>query len=86
MCNLQLIIVSILFQGMVKKIPLANADISESNVDKKTNAFKIKSKENGRAYFLHTENKESLHSWMQGICFAKAAGKNNSNSAACVLQ
>lgn len=77
---------SALFQGTAKRIPLSNAEISESSIDKKQYAFRIKSKENGRTYYIHAENELSQNCWMQAICFAKAAGNDGSASAACVIQ
>jgi hypothetical protein len=72
--------------GQPKRIPLTNAEISESYVDKKKYAFRIKSKENGRTYYIHADNELSQNCWMQAICFAKAAGHDGSASAACVIQ
>lgn len=69
-----------------KKIPLTNAEISESNVDKKPHAFSIKSKENGRTYYIQADTNSSQNDWMQAICFAKAAGQRGDNSQACVIQ
>lgn len=69
-----------------KKISLRNAEISESTVDKKPHAFSIKSKENGRTYYMQAESNSSQNNWMQAICFAKAAGQKGDNSQACVLQ
>ncbi|ESO86813.1 hypothetical protein LOTGIDRAFT_235216 [Lottia gigantea] len=69
-----------------KKIPLTNADISETSVDKKQYAFRIKSKEGGRTYYIQAENESIQNDWMQAICFAKAAGMNGSASQACVIQ
>ncbi|XP_067681714.1 interactor protein for cytohesin exchange factors 1-like [Haliotis asinina] len=72
--------------SLKKKIPLTNADLSEANVDKKQYAFRIKSKENGRTYYMQAENESEQNDWMQAICFAKAAGSHGSNSQACVIQ
>lgn len=76
----------VLFQDAEKKIPLTNAEISESTVDKKLHAFSIKSKENGRTYYIQAETNGSQNDWMQAICFAKAAGQRGDNSQACVIQ
>ncbi|KAK3773603.1 hypothetical protein RRG08_022312 [Elysia crispata] len=73
-------------QGSLKKIPLTDADISETKIDKKLYAFRIKSKQNGRTYYIHAENESTQNSWMQGICFAKAAGSQGGASQACVVQ
>ncbi|KAK7504827.1 hypothetical protein BaRGS_00003855 [Batillaria attramentaria] len=73
-------------EGKPKRIPLSDAEISESSIDKKQFAFRIKSKETGRTYYIHADNELSQNCWMQAICFAKAAGNDGSNSAACVIQ
>ena len=73
-------------QGSLKKITLTDADISETHVDKKQFAFRIKSKDNGRSYYIHADNQSTQTSWMQALFFAKAAGNNGSESQACVLQ
>lgn len=73
-------------QGTPKRIPLSNAEISESSIDRKQFAFRIKCKENGRTYYIHAEDELSQNCWMQAICFAKAAGQDGSTSAACVIQ
>ncbi|XP_076442461.1 PH domain-containing protein DDB_G0274775-like [Babylonia areolata] len=69
-----------------KRIPLSNADISESSVDKKQYAFRIRSKENGRTHYIQADDEISQNCWMQAICFAKAAGNDGSASSACVIQ
>ncbi|KAH3853904.1 PH domain-containing protein DDB_G0274775-like [Dreissena polymorpha] len=69
-----------------KQIPLTNSEISESMVDKKLHAFSIKSKENGRTFYIQADSDTSQNEWMQAICFAKAAGQTGENSAACVVQ
>ncbi|BFZ11782.1 hypothetical protein BsWGS_14821 [Bradybaena similaris] len=73
-------------EGSLKKITLADADISETRVDKKKFAFRIRSKQNGRTYYIHAENELTQNSWMQAICFAKAAGNHGSASQACSIQ
>ncbi|XP_005089147.1 PH domain-containing protein DDB_G0274775 [Aplysia californica] len=73
-------------EGNLKKITLTDADISETRVDKKQYAFRIRSKQNGRTYYIHAENELTQNSWMQAICFAKAAGSHGSASQACVVQ
>ncbi|XP_025106050.1 pleckstrin homology domain-containing family H member 2-like [Pomacea canaliculata] len=73
-------------EGTPKKIPLSNADITETSIDKKQFAFCIKSKENGRTYYIHADSELSQNCWMQAICFAKVAGRDGSSSAACVVQ
>lgn len=73
-------------QHTPKKIPLGEADISETAVDKKKYAFRIKLRDKGRSYYLHAENESMQNDWMQAICFAKAAGRNGDNSQACVIQ
>ncbi|KAI8784449.1 PH domain-containing protein [Biomphalaria glabrata] len=73
-------------KGSLKKIPLTDADISETRVDKKQYAFQIRSKQNGRTYYIHAENEMTQNNWMQAICFAKAAGNNGGASQACVVQ
>ena len=74
------------FQNPTKKIALDSAEISESNIDNKDNAFRIKPKEGKRIYYLHAEDEASQNNWMQAICFAKATGKSGDASQACVLQ
>ncbi|XP_052770153.1 PH domain-containing protein DDB_G0274775-like [Mya arenaria] len=69
-----------------KQIPLTNSEISESIIDKKQHAFCIKSKENGRSYYIQADNENLQNEWMQAICFAKAAGQRGDNSQACVIQ
>lgn len=69
-----------------KNIPLTNAEIANSSVDRKSYAFSIKSKENGRTYYMHAETEASQNDWMQAVCFAKAAGQKGDNSQACILQ
>jgi len=73
-------------QGADKSIPLTNSEISESTIDKKQHAFSIKSKENGRTYYIQANTDSEQNDWMQAICFAKAAGQKGDNSQACVIQ
>ncbi|KAK3600916.1 hypothetical protein CHS0354_013296 [Potamilus streckersoni] len=73
-------------EDKLKRIPLTNSEISETSIDRKSFAFSIKSKENGRTYFIHAENEMTQNDWMQAICFAKAAGQREDNSSACVIQ
>ncbi|XP_034323164.1 interactor protein for cytohesin exchange factors 1-like [Crassostrea angulata] len=70
----------------VKNIPLSNAEISETDVDKKDHAFRIKPKDNGRTFYIQAENENVQNDWMQAICFAKAAGHHGDNSQACTIQ
>ncbi|XP_033735199.1 PH domain-containing protein DDB_G0274775-like [Pecten maximus] len=69
-----------------KKIPLTNSEISETNLDKKNFAFRIKSKDIKRTFYIHADNENTQNEWMQAICFAKAAGRHGDMSQACVLQ
>ena len=71
---------------MKKKIRLESAEIAESNIDQKTNAFRIKPKDSKRTFYLYAEDETSQNNWMQAICFAKASGKIGDSSQACVLQ
>ena len=68
---------------MKKKIPLTNSEISESSIDKKSFAFSIKPKDNGRTYYIQADSELTQNNWMQAICFAKAAGQQGDNSQAC---
>ena len=70
----------------MKEIPLTNAEISETTIDKKQFAFSIKCKEKGRTYYIQADTESAQNNWMQAICFAKAAGQQGENSAACVIQ
>lgn len=74
------------FQNLGKKIPLANAEISDTNMDKRQFAFRIKPKHNGRTFYMQAENELKQQDWMQAICFAKAAGRHGDASQACVIQ
>lgn len=76
----------VLLQTAVKNIPLSNAEISETDVDKKDHAFRIKPKDNGRTFYIQAENENVQNDWMQAICFAKAAGHHGDNSQACTIQ
>ncbi|XP_069118595.1 interactor protein for cytohesin exchange factors 1-like [Argopecten irradians] len=69
-----------------KRIPLTNSEISETNLDKKNFAFRIKSKDIKRTFYIHADNENTQNEWMQAICFAKAAGRHGDMSQACVLQ
>ncbi|KAK3092756.1 hypothetical protein FSP39_006915 [Pinctada imbricata] len=69
-----------------KSIPLSNAEISETQMDKKDHAFRVKPKDSGRTYYMQAENEHSQNDWMQAICFAKAAGRRGDDSSACVIQ
>ncbi|GAB1609745.1 uncharacterized protein LOC106880322 isoform X2 [Argonauta hians] len=73
-------------QSTSKRISLVNAEISESHMDKKSYAFRIKPRNHRRAFYIHAENELEQNNWMQAICFAKAAGRLGDNSQACVLQ
>ena len=75
-----------MFQNAVKLIRLQSADIAETNIDKKNNAFRIKPKEAKRTYYIYAEDESEQHNWMQAICFAKAASRTGEDSSACVLQ
>ena len=72
-----------LFQCTKKKIPLTNSEISESSIDKKSFAFTIKPKDNGRTYYIQADSELAQNNWMQAICFAKAAGQAGDHSQAC---
>lgn len=74
------------FQSTSKRISLVNAEISETHMDKKSFAFRIKPRNHRRAFYIHAENELEQNNWMQAICFAKAAGRLGDNSQACVLQ
>ncbi|XP_060079502.1 PH domain-containing protein DDB_G0274775-like [Ylistrum balloti] len=69
-----------------KRIPLTNSEISETNIDKKNYAFRIKSKDIKRTFYIHADNENIQNEWMQAICFAKAAGRHGDMSQACVVQ
>lgn len=69
-----------------KQIALNDAEISESNIDKKEHTFRIKAKENNRNFYMQADSENTQHEWMQAICFAKAAGRDGENSQACVIQ
>lgn len=74
------------FQTATKQIALNDAEISESNIDKKEHTFRIKAKENNRNFYMQADSENTQHEWMQAICFAKAAGRDGENSQACVIQ
>ena len=74
------------FQNTPKVIPLQCAEIAETTIDKKQNAFRIKPKDTKRIYYLHADDENTQHNWMQAICFAKAASRTGDNSQACILQ
>lgn len=73
-------------ENLHKKISLESAEISESNIDNKNNAFRLKPKDAKRVYYLHAEDESIQNNWMQAICFAKATGNSGDASQACVLQ
>ena len=83
---LQIVFKISLFQHTPKQISMIGAEIAQSNIDHKQNAFHIKAKNSKRVYYLHADTEECLHNWMQAICFAKAAGRTGGQSEACVVQ
>lgn len=76
-----------MFQNATKKIPLESAEIAESNIDNKLNAFRIRVKDGKRTYYMYANDTVTQSNWMQAICFAKAAGyRGESASQACSIQ
>ena len=60
--------------------------MAECSIDNKQFAFRIKPQNSKRIFYIHAEDEDSLHNWMQAICFAKAAGRTGGQSEACVIQ
>ena len=75
-----------LFQNTPKKIPLVASEIAETNIDEKSNAFRIRPSDSKRVYYMYADDENTQHNWMQAICFAKAAGHTGDESQACTLQ
>ena len=73
-------------QDTPKRISLEAAEITETNIDHKKNAFRIRTKETKRVHYLHAEDETTQNHWMQAIYFAKAASRTGDNSQACVIQ
>ncbi|CAH1792144.1 unnamed protein product [Owenia fusiformis] len=73
-------------QNMPKKISLDGAQISETDIDGKQFSFSIKQKDSSRVYYICAETEDIQNSWMEAICFAKAAHRTGDKSEACVLQ
>lgn len=74
-------------QDARKKIPLEAAEIAESNIDNKENAFRIRIKEGKRTYYVYATDTITQSNWMQAICFAKAAQCGGETaSQACLIQ
>ena len=73
-------------QTLTKCIALDGAEISETDIDKKRYAFRLKPKGSSRNFFVHAENENDQQEWMQAICFAKAASHHGDTSQACVIQ
>ncbi|KAI0212921.1 hypothetical protein LSAT2_002102, partial [Lamellibrachia satsuma] len=69
-----------------KRIPLVASEIAETNIDEKSNAFRIRPSESKRVYYMHADDENTQHNWMQAICFAKAAGHTGDESQACTVQ
>ena len=72
------------FQSLPKKIQLAGAEITESDIDNKTFAFGIKPKDSNRTYYIHAESEEEQQNWMQAICMAKLS--KSGEGGACSVQ
>lgn len=80
-------LISIPFQAAkMKRIPLESAEIAESSMDQKSNAFRLKPKGSKRTFYLQAEDESSQHNWMQAICFAKVSGSMGQDSQACAIQ
>ena len=75
-----------ILQEATKRISLEAAEISESNIDHKSNAFRIKAKDSKRVHYVYADNETTQNNWMQAICFAKAASRTGDQSQACVIQ
>ena len=84
--HLKLRYLFILFQNTPKRIPLVASEIAETNIDEKSNAFRIRPSESKRVYYMHADDENTQHNWMQAICFAKAAGHTGDESQACTVQ
>ncbi len=73
-----------IFQATPKTIPLAGAEITETDIDTKTFAFGIKPKDSKRTFYLHAENEEEQQKWMHAICMAKL--NKSGEAGACSVQ
>lgn len=73
-------------QTLTKCIALDGTEISESDIDKKRYAFRLKPKGSSRNFFVYADNENDQQEWMQAICFAKAASHHGDSSQACVIQ
>ncbi|XP_041354377.1 pleckstrin homology domain-containing protein 1-like [Gigantopelta aegis] len=71
-------------RSLKKKIVLEGALITQSNIDGKQFAFRIKSRENGRLHYICAENEVLQQEWMQAIYLAR--GVQGEHSQACVIQ
>ncbi|XP_074660673.1 PH domain-containing protein DDB_G0274775-like [Tubulanus polymorphus] len=72
-------------EHLSKHIDVTGAQVAESNIDKKKNAFRMKPQDKKRPYYFNAETEDSKKQWMQAICYA-AVVKDGSHSQACLIQ